>query len=131
MIFWINEKTFSCNFRKIEYNENRKIVSFTFLLCIMLVIRKDKKLKEIYENKRAGMFPKAVETNLTFTVGFLEEAETLQEVYQFTSFHLEKLKWGKYKGKHSIRLNKQRRLILVVETEPELTLILEEITDYH
>ena len=97
----------------------------------MQVKFKNKRLSEIYYRRIQWKYPKAVEDNLAFTVGFLEEAETLQEVYQFTSFHLEKLKWGKYKGKHSIRLNKQRRLILVVETKPELTLILEEITDYH
>jgi plasmid maintenance system killer protein len=55
----------------------------------------------------------------------------LKEVYDWTSFHFEKYKEGKYKGKHSIRCDKQFRLIIDIETDPELILILEEVTDPH
>jgi plasmid maintenance system killer protein len=47
------------------------------------------------------------------------------------SYHFEKYKVGKYKGKHSIRCDRQFRLIMDIETNPELILILEEVVDPH
>ncbi|MDR0607127.1 MAG: hypothetical protein LBG52_01960 [Candidatus Peribacteria bacterium] len=37
----------------------------------------------------------------------------------------------KYKGKYSIKVNAQRRVIIDKKDKPEVTLILEEIVDYH
>ncbi|MDR2541118.1 MAG: type II toxin-antitoxin system RelE/ParE family toxin [Candidatus Peribacteria bacterium] len=47
------------------------------------------------------------------------------------SLRFEKLSEKKYKGKYSIRVNDQRRVIIDLQRDTEITLLLEEITDYH
>jgi toxin HigB-1 len=64
-------------------------------------------------------------------VGFLAAAESELDLRNYKALHYEKLS-GDRAGQHSIRLNKQWRLILRVEidTRGQLLLII-EIVDYH
>jgi proteic killer suppression protein len=53
------------------------------------------------------------------------------DLYAFKSLHFEKL-WGDRDGQRSLRLNRQWRLIVMVDLEyavPEI--VVEEIVDYH
>ena len=64
-------------------------------------------------------------------VGFLAAAESEVDLRGYTALHFEKLAGGRA-GQHSIRLNKQWRLILRVESDEQgRLLIIIEIVDYH
>ena len=64
-------------------------------------------------------------------VGFLAAAESEVDLRNYKALHYEKLSGGRA-GQHSIRLNKQCRLILRVETDTQGQLLLIiEIVDYH
>lgn len=64
-------------------------------------------------------------------LGLLAAATSELDLRSFTSLHFEKLS-GDRAGQHSIRLNKQWRLILRLETDDqERVLIIVEIVDYH
>ncbi|MDR2416313.1 MAG: type II toxin-antitoxin system RelE/ParE family toxin [Candidatus Peribacteria bacterium] len=85
----------------------------------------------MYEEKRIAKFPKNTEQGFRDAVDFFRKAKSLDDIYKKTSFHFEKYKRGKYKGLHSVRCDIQYRLIIDIETDPELILILEEVTDPH
>lgn len=64
-------------------------------------------------------------------VGFLIAAESELDLRNYKSLHYEKL-IGDRTGQHSIRLNKQWRLLLQVQTDEQgRLLIIIEIIDYH
>jgi len=64
-------------------------------------------------------------------VGFLIAAESELDLRNYKSLHYEKLS-GDRAGQHSIRLNKQWRLLLQVQTDEQgRLLIIIEIIDYH
>ena len=64
-------------------------------------------------------------------VGFLIAADSELDLRNYSALHYEKLKGGR-KGQHSIRLNKQWRLILRLESDGAGKLIVVvEIVDYH
>lgn len=64
-------------------------------------------------------------------VAFLEEAESEVDLRAYKALHFEKLKGGRA-GQHSIRLNKQWRLILRLETDSDgrLIVIVEVVNHY-
>ena len=90
-----------------------------------------RELFEIYERRRIAKRPANTEKGFRDAVKYLKGAKSLQDVYDMKSFHFEKYKSGKYHGKHSIRCDKQFRLILDVVTDPDLIIVLEEVTDPH
>ncbi len=64
-------------------------------------------------------------------VGFLAAAESESDLRNYKALRLEKLRGGRA-GQHSIRLNRQWRLILRIETDAEgRLLVIVEIVDYH
>ena len=64
-------------------------------------------------------------------VGFLAAAESEVDLRGYKALHFEKLAGGRA-GQHSIRLNKQWRLILRIESDEQgRLLIIIEIVDYH
>lgn len=97
----------------------------------MKVEFKNKTLKQVYYNQKIWIYPRNIEDKFIYLVNFIMDAESLQELYNRKSLHLERLQWKKYKNKHSIRLNDQRRLIIEISVEPELTTIIIDIVDYH
>ena len=97
----------------------------------MKVEFKNKTLKQIYYNQRIWIYPKYIEDKFIYLVNYIMDSETLQDLYQWRSLHLEKLQWKEYKNKHSIRVNDQRRLIIEIIVEPELTTIIVDLVDYH
>lgn len=64
-------------------------------------------------------------------VSFLAAADSELDLRNYRALHFEKLK-GDRQGQHSIRLNKQWRLILRIEADDAGQLIIViEIVDYH
>ena len=97
----------------------------------MKVEFKNKTLKQVYYNQKIWIYPRNIEDKFIYLVNFIMDAKSIQELYNRKSLHLEKLQWKEYKNKHSIRLNNQRRLIIEICVEPELTTIIIDIVDYH
>ena len=64
-------------------------------------------------------------------VAYLEEAESEIDLRSYKALHFEKLRGGRF-GQHSIRLNRQWRLILRMETDAEgrLLIIIEVANHY-
>ena len=64
-------------------------------------------------------------------VAFLSAAESELDLRAYKALHFEKLV-GNRDGQHSIRLNRQWRVIVRIETDPNgQLLIIVEIVDYH
>ena len=64
-------------------------------------------------------------------VAYLEEAESEADLRNYKALHFEKLRGGRA-GQHSIRLNRQWRLILRLESDAEgrLLIIVEVVNHY-
>jgi proteic killer suppression protein len=95
---------------------------------------KTKKLETLYtEEKKAHKYPTEVIDNFFETMAILEAISSEQDLYQFKGLRFEKLQGKRGKeGQHSIRLNKQWRLILTIEQDSEGKFILViDIADYH
>jgi proteic killer suppression protein len=86
-----------------------------------------------------------LETDATFNAGFgdvvvkafrkamqhIRAASDERTLYSRRSFRFEKLK-GDREGQHSLRLNDQWRLIVeLMDTQPNKTVLIIEIVDYH
>jgi proteic killer suppression protein len=64
-------------------------------------------------------------------VAFLEEAESETDLRNYKALHFEKLRGGRA-GQHSIRLNRQWRLILRIESDAEgRLLIVVEVANHY
>jgi proteic killer suppression protein len=64
-------------------------------------------------------------------MGVIEAVFDIREFYNLKSLHFEKLK-GSRKDEHSMRLNKQYRLtMLILEEEGKTSLLILDIEDYH
>ena len=64
-------------------------------------------------------------------VAYLEEAESEIDLRSYKALHFEKLRGGR-SGQHSIRLNRQWRLILRMETDAEgRLLIIVEVANHY
>lgn len=64
-------------------------------------------------------------------VYFLQRAADLRDLYNYRALHFEKLQ-GEREGQHSIRLNKQWRLVLELEEDADgHLLIIVSLEDYH
>ncbi|MBR8829213.1 MAG: type II toxin-antitoxin system RelE/ParE family toxin [Gomphosphaeria aponina SAG 52.96 = DSM 107014] len=95
---------------------------------------KNKKLEELYtEEKNAHKYPHEVVDRFLKVIFIIDGMPDEQYLYKVKGLRFEKLKGerGK-KGQHSIRLNKQWRLILTIEKDADGNFILViEIEDYH
>ncbi len=92
---------------------------------------KDKKLSAFYyEEKRLKKFPN-LENDIIEVVDQIDAAKDTRDFYQLKGLHFEKLK-GQMKGKHSMRLNDQFRMIVEIKKDDigEYLVIL-GIEDYH
>lgn len=93
----------------------------------------DDDLRRLYEE--AGFVMPTLGADLTRAfrkkIGLLVAAESELDIRNYKALHFEKLK-GSRAGQHSIRLNKQWRLILRLESDARGRLIIIiEIVDYH
>jgi plasmid maintenance system killer protein len=99
----------------------------------MQVVFKDNELEQFYNLKLNKLrFSASIQTQFILKVNLLKWASDIRAVYALAwTLHFEKLSEKKYKGKYSIKVNAQRRVIIDKKDKPEVTLILEEIVDYH
>lgn len=91
----------------------------------------NRKLDRLYtEEKDAHKYPGVVDAFFE-VMWIIEAAEDERDLYAFKSLHYEKLS-GDRKGQRSLRLNKQYRLIAVLEEDEQgKCLVIHEIEDYH
>ena len=93
----------------------------------------DDNLRRLYEERDfvLSRFGPDVVRAFRQKVGFLAQAESEIDLRNYKALHFEKLKGGRA-GQHSIRLNRQWRLILRIETDAAgRLLVIIEIVDYH
>ena len=91
---------------------------------------KDLDRLEIDPSFTAGLTPEIVKTYRK-RVWVIRNASEEREFYGFKSWHFEKLK-GKRSHQHSIRLNKQWRLIIeIMDMKPSNVIEIIKIEDYH
>ena len=92
---------------------------------------KDKKLEALYYEGKVVKKYVALEEDFITVVDGIDAAPDVRGLYDLKSHHFEKLK-GKLKGKRSLRLNKQYRLIVSLETDEKgKYLVIWGIDDYH
>lgn len=93
---------------------------------------KKKKLEELYfEGKGTHKYPPEVVDAFFHVMSVIDAAVDIREFYNLKSLHFEKLK-GSRKDEHSMRLNKQYRLtILILEEKSGSSLLILDIEDYH
>ncbi len=91
-----------------------------------------KKLEALYTAEAgAKKYPRAVVTAFFEVMAMLVAATDQRDLYAVKSLHFEALK-GDRVGQHSVRLNKQYRLILRIETDDQGNVVVViEIDDYH
>ena len=78
-----------------------------------------------YQRNYQSRYPPEVIQAFRETVAIIEAAEDERNFYQFKSLHFEKLQGKKGSaGEHSMRLNKQYRLIVRIEADDEGKLML-------
>ena len=92
----------------------------------------NKKLLALYETEAgARKYPAAVVDAFFEVIAALRAAKDERDLYAIKSLHFEALK-GDRADQRSVRLNKQFRLILRIETDPSGNIILViELEDYH
>ena len=93
----------------------------------------DDDLRQLYEDSAFVVKHLGPEVTKAYRkkIGFLIAAESEVDLRNYKALHYEKL-GGNRVGQHSIRLNKQWRLILRVEADEQgRLLIVIEVVDYH
>jgi proteic killer suppression protein len=93
---------------------------------------KTKKLETLYtEEKGAQKYPPGVVDAFFEVMTIIDSAADSRDLYALKSLRYEKLS-GRRKGQHSIRLNRQFRLILDIERDDQGNyLLISAIEDYH
>lgn len=89
-------------------------------------------LRRLYEEKdfRVAQIGPDLTKQYRKKVGFLASAADERDLYGYKALHFERLEGRE--GQRSIRLNKQWRLIIELETDDEGRLILiVDVEDYH
>jgi proteic killer suppression protein len=91
-----------------------------------------KKLEDLYfEEKGAYKYPREVVDAFFYVMSVIEAAIDIREFYNLKGLHFEKLK-GSRRDEHSMRLNQQYRLTLLIDKrEKEDSLLILDIEDYH
>lgn len=90
-------------------------------------------LRKLYEdpNHRAPRYGRDLVKAFRKKVGIIVAAASELDLRALRSLHFEKL-MGDRAGQHSIRLNDQWRLILILETDADgKVVVIVEIADYH
>ena len=94
----------------------------------------DKNCSRLYA-KAIGVreYPKGVVEAFFQAISIIEAAKDIRDLYAFRAFRVKKLKGSKWKrGERSLRLNKQYRLIFILERgERGPYILVVGITDYH
>lgn len=92
----------------------------------------DKKLEALYtEEKGAHKYATGVGDAFFDAMAVIESAKDERDFYALKGWHYEQLKHDR-KGQSSLRLNRQWRLILVIERDAEGNMVVVvEIVDYH
>ena len=95
---------------------------------------KSKKLEQLYtEQKHTKKYSADVITQFFKVMSLIQAIPHEQDLYNFKGLRFEKLKGERGKQtQHSIRLNKQWRLILTIEKDSDgKFILLIDIVDYH
>ena len=105
------------------------------MLCVGGTLRfqfKTKKLEALYTEERgARKYPPEVVDAFFDVMAIITAAKDERDLYALKGLRFEKLT-GDRKGEHSIRLNKQWRLTLVITSDEEGNyLVILDIEDYH
>ena len=92
----------------------------------------NKKLETLYATEDgAKKYPRAVVAAFFEVMATLHAAADERDLYAVKSLHFEALK-GDRAGQHSVRLNKQFRLILRIEADEQGNVVIViDIEDYH
>lgn len=92
----------------------------------------DKKLQELYtDDKGAEQYERAVVNGFFKVMAIIQSAPDPRDFYKVKSLHFEKL-GGDRTGQHSFRLNKQWRLIIIIDRDSQgQEIVIIEIVDYH
>ncbi len=91
-------------------------------------------LLTLYETgsaKEMKRFPKGLDKQFFKVMDLIEAASTIQDLFAFTSLNFKHLQ-GKRNNQHSLRLNKQYRLIVELDDlRAPTTFTICDIEDYH
>jgi proteic killer suppression protein len=92
----------------------------------------DKNLQALYtDGKDAHKYAAGVADAFFEVMTSIDAAKDERDLYALKSLRFEKLS-GDRKGQHSLRLNRQWRLIVLIERDEQgNTLVVVEIVDYH
>lgn len=88
---------------------------------------KDKETEQLYTTGKSKKFPVGVCNVAIRKLDYLNATKRLDDLKRPPRNRLERLK-GKYKGKHSIRINDQYRIVFKWQDHDAYEV---EITDYH
>ena len=93
---------------------------------------KTRKLETLYtEEKNAHKYPPGVVDAFFEVMAVIDSAADERDLYALKGLRFEKLR-GKRKGQHSLRLNRQFRLIVTLERDSQgKHLLVISIEDYH
>lgn len=95
---------------------------------------KHKKLEDLYyDGVRVKGYSKTLVDAFFKVVGIIQAAVDERDLYALKSLHFEKLEGDRgNRGEHSLRLNDQWRLIILLERDEEGKLVvIVDIEDYH
>jgi toxin HigB-1 len=92
----------------------------------------DDKLENLYLDKKGiERYESGVVKAFFRVMGIIISAPDPRDLYALKSLHFERLQ-GDRNGQHSLRLNKQWRLIIVLERDDQgHTVVVIEVVDYH
>ena len=92
----------------------------------------DDDLQRVYEDPAAGVarYGRDLVRSLRKVVQVIDAASTSQDLRAMRSLRLEKLS-GDHAGLHSVRLNRQWRLLLRLEDRDGEFVVVVKIADYH
>ena len=96
-------------------------------MFLVIVSFADKETERLYITGASRRFPASVSKISLRKLDYLNKAKTLQDLQAPPGNHLEALK-GDLKGKHSIRINDQFRIIFRFSDGDASEV---EVTDYH
>ena len=86
-----------------------------------------KETAKVWQGKQSRKFPEAIQNRALVKLGWIDAANTIQDLRVPPSNHLEMLK-GNRKGQMSIRINNQWRICFIFNNGDAYEL---EIVDYH
>jgi proteic killer suppression protein len=96
-------------------------------MCFVIISFVDRETERFYITGKSKRFPASLFKVAVRKLDYLNRAKTLQDLQAPPGNHLEALK-GDKKGKHSIRINDQYRIVFTFRDGDASGV---EITDYH